>query len=120
MLCHAVNHATNEALYTSCTNGTNVSAHRIWYWIETDREGLTLKEYRRRCKPYQIQLDVSKGHVSWITPKYTNMNHETPWINSIAQTMSNSQTLNIDSLISDPFVAKLHLIRDIGKISLDG
>eukprot|EP01083_Nonionella_stella_P059403 155415_1 len=34
--------------------------------------------------------------------------------------MSNSQTLNIDSLVSDPFVAKLHLIRDIGKISLDG
>eukprot|EP01083_Nonionella_stella_P274726 932690_1 len=34
--------------------------------------------------------------------------------------MSNSQTLNIDSLVSDPFVAKLHLIRDIGQISLDG
>eukprot|EP01084_Bolivina_argentea_P258678 436194_1 len=32
--------------------------------------------------------------------------------------MSNSQTLNVDSLILDPFVSKFHLIRDIGKSTL--
>lgn len=32
--------------------------------------------------------------------------------------MSKAETLNIDSLVLDPFVSKLHLIRDIGKSSL--